>query len=527
MRKNFNIAVDFSEIARKNPEKLAIKAGKFEISFGDLAVLARKIASALQPNLNTKRVGILGSRSIPAYAGILGAAWAGATYVPLNMKWPAERLITLLNDLELDALIVDASGAKLLTPEVLEHAPELILRSDDAAEVPGSIAFSEIPGVAPETPAVLTEDELGYIVFTSGSTGMPKGVMVSCGSLKRYLDETEKWMGLTQADRIAEAHDITFDLSIHNMFLAWREGSSLHLMTALDMMAPQAFIRKHDITVWMSVPTIVNNMRRANKLSGGLLPTLRLSIFCGEPLAMPTVDAWASAAPNSTIENIYGPTECTVVCTRQRLTNPPLITPKRGILAIGQAYENFEIAICGEDGAPLPDGETGEIALASPQLSNGYFKAPEQTDKAFRMIDGKRWYYTGDLGYRDENGILHHMGRTDNQVKMKGNRIELEEVETHLRRVCNTELATVVAWPFIDGTPQGLVGFTTAKDKDEATIRKEMMATLPEYMVPSRILLRDEMPRNINDKIDRKALLAELNAPTMETPSAEPEKVLV
>ena len=525
MQLNFNIARDFSKTAQKYPDAIAISAGKEDISYGELCVLARKVSSVLKPRLKSKRVGILGSRSISAYVGILGAAWAGATYVPLNMKWPAERLIALMTDLELDALVVDAQGAKLLSPEVLNHTPNLILRSDDAVEVPGSISFSEINGVGSDSPAHRDAEELGYIVFTSGSTGMPKGVMVSCGSLNHYLNETEKWTQLSQEDRIAEAHDITFDLSIHNMFLAWREGSSLHLMTALDMMAPHTFIRKRDITVWMSVPTIVNNMRRANKLSHDLLPTLRLSIFCGEPLAIPTVEAWADAAPNSVIENIYGPTECTIVCTRQTLTNPPLITPKRGILAIGPAYDNFEIAICGDDGLPLPDGETGEIALASPQLSNGYFKAPEQTAKSFRTIDGKLWYYTGDLGYRDENNIFHHMGRTDNQVKMKGNRIELEEVETHLRKVCQTELATVVAWPLIDGTPQGLVGFTTSKGKDEAAIRSEMMATLPEYMVPARIVVLDEMPRNINDKIDRKALLASLDAPAMDTPVSVSSKV--
>ena len=518
---NANIIGSFFNHAQRQPERLAIKAGRDEISYGALADIGRKIAGALHPVLKTKRIGILASRSIAAYAGIVGAAWAGATYVPLNMKWPEERLVTLMNDLDLDALIVDHNGAKLLTAKVLENAPSLIIRSDEADAIPGTLPFSKLVKCTHDQPVHRGAEELGYIVFTSGSTGMPKGVMVSNGSLKRYLDETEKWAKFTRDERIAEAHDITFDLSVHNMFLAWRAGAALYLMSALDMMAPQAFIRKHDITAWMSVPTIVNNMRRAKKLSEGMFPSLRLSVFCGEPLAMPTVNAWQEAAPNSVIENIYGPTECTIVCTRQQLTDPPLVTEKRGILAIGPAYENFEIAICDEEGNHLPDGETGEIALASPQLSNGYFNAPEQTAKAFRTIKGKRWYYTGDLGYRDENGIFHHMGRTDNQIKMKGNRIELEEVETHLRKVCQTELATVVAWPILEGIPQGLVGFTTSKGMDEGDIKKAMMKSLPEYMVPARIVIKSEMPRNINDKIDRKALLVELDAPGLETPVAE------
>lgn len=520
-----NIVSSFFETAQTFPNALAIKAGRDEISYGELATLGKKLAGLIRPELKTRRIGILASRSIAAYAGIVGAAWAGATYVPLNMKWPQERLISLMNDLELDALLVDHNGAKLLTPAVLENAPELIIKSDEAAATPGAVSFSEITSSGPEQPVPRDEKELGYIVFTSGSTGMPKGVMVSISSLQQYLDETEKWAGVTADDKIAEAHDITFDLSVHNMFLAWRAGASLHLMSALDMMAPQAFIRKNEISVWMSVPTIVNNMRRASKLGPDLFPSLRLSVFCGEPLAMPTVNAWAEAAPNSVIENIYGPTECTIVCTRQRLTNPPLITEKRGILAIGPAYGNFEISIRDEDGNPLPDGQTGEITLTSPQLSNGYFNAPDQTAKAFRMVDGKLWYFTGDLGYRDENGVFHHMGRTDNQIKMKGNRIELEEVETHLRKVCKTELATVVAWPILEGIPQGLVGFTTAKNLTETEIRNQMMKSLPEYMVPARVVIKGDLPRNINDKIDRKALLAELDAPSLETPEHDNQRL--
>ncbi|MCJ8308642.1 MAG: AMP-binding protein [Rhizobiaceae bacterium] len=529
MATNDNIVQSFFETAQAEPDLLAISAGNQEISYGDLAAHAGRLAAHLQPKLTSGRVGILASRSIAAYVGIVGAAWAGATYVPLNMKWPAERLIQLMGDLELDALVIDSNGAKLLTDEVRAAAPSTIISGDPIHPIEGYVDVARLSEPALQAPVPRQGADLAYIVFTSGSTGMPKGVMVSCDSLARYLDESQKWTQLTAADRIAEAHDVTFDLSVHNMFLAWRAGSSLHLMTALDMMAPQAFVRKRAITVWMSVPTIVNNMRRAGSLKPGLFDTLRLSIFCGEPLAMPTVEAWQEAAPQSVIENIYGPTECTVVCMRQRLTQPPLVTRERGILSIGDAYENFDIRICDPSGAQVPTNEIGEIVLGSDQLADGYFNRPDLTDAAFRMVDGRRWYFTGDLGYRDENDKFHHMGRLDNQVKMKGNRIELEEVETHLRRACGTELAVVVAWPVIDGSAQGLVGFSTNMTLSEKEVRAEMAKALPEYMVPGRIEFRAEMPRNINDKIDRKALIAELEgnaqAPSMVTPVAAGQDV--
>lgn len=524
MGTNFNIVEDFFNSAQRYPQNTALVCGKQNISYEQLRRSAGKLASLMKPVVCGGRVGILGSRSIDAYIGIIAAAAAGATYVPLNLKWPEQRLTDIMTRLDLDALVVDKLGADRLSSPVMEVAPQLIIASDYAAAVAGAIRFSEIDAPELDKPVQRSAGDIAYIMHTSGSTGTPKGVEIHCSGLRHYLDQVAKWACFTQDDKIAEAHDITFDLSVHNMFLAWRAGSCQYLMSSLDMMAPQAFIRRHGITAWMSVPTLVNNLRRAGKLSSGLLPSLRLSVFCGEPLSVNTIEAWADAAPNSVIENIYGPTEVTVTVTRQRYTNPPLITPQRGILAIGQPFDGTTVRICDEAGNTVPDNQVGEIVLSGPQLGVGYFQSQAQTDAAFRTVEGERRYFTGDLGYRDHNGIFHHMGRLDNQIKMKGNRIELEEVETHLRRVCETELASVVAWPYIDGIPQGLVGFTTSTGKDEKQIRVAMMRDLPEYMVPAKIIIRDDLPRNANDKIDRKALRAMLDAPAIDGPDV-PAKV--
>ena len=519
MRGNPNCSVDLAAIARQYPDHVALSVGKTELTYGDFVGQVCRLAAKVRPLLKSHRIGILGSRSIPAYVGLAAAAWAGAAYVPLNLKWPQQRLIRLMTELELDALVVDRNGEKLLTDEVRKHAPKTIFLADDLERIAGEANTID-------EPVARREADTAYIVFTSGTTGEPKGVVVSCGSLRRYLDNTQSWTGLTDADRIAEAHDITFDLSVHNMFLAWRAGSSLHLMSQLDMMAPQSFIRSREITCWMSVPTIVNNMRRNRVLKSGVFPSLRLSVFCGEPLAITTVQDWATAAPNSVIENIYGPTECTVVCMRQRYSEPPLVTPERQILSIGDAYEGFEIAICDPDGNHLADDTVGEIAISSDQLSDGYFNRPEQTAEKFRIVDGRRWYFTGDLGYRDRDGRYHHMGRVDNQIKLKGNRVELEEVDMHLRRACRTDMAATIAWPVIDGSVQGLVGFSTNTEVTEQEVRAAMAQSIPEYMVPARIIIREDLPRNANDKIDRNALIAELDeeaARRIDAPALAPE----
>lgn len=522
MSGNFNIVASLARSAKTFSDRPAIVCGQHSLAYGELAGQAARLAAALTPHLKSRRIGILGSRSPAAYIGIAGAAWAGAAYVPLNLKWPEERLIALLGDLDLDALVVDAQGAALLSDPVRAAAPTLYCTDRDI-EVHGTINLADLPEAEPSDPAPRIAQDTGYIVFTSGSTGMPKGVVVSCGSLAAYLEQTRQWARFTVDDRVAEAHDVTFDLSVHNMFLAFEAGSALHVMSPLDIMVPQAFIRKHDITCWMSVPTVVNTMRRAGRLKAGTLPSLRLSVFCGEPLAMPTVLDWADAAPRSVIENIYGPTECTVVCTRQRLTAEPPVTEGRNILAIGEPYDNFRISLRDASGTELPDGETGEIVLISAQLSDGYFNAPELTAKAFRIVDGERSYFTGDLGMRDSEGVLHHMGRVDNQVKMKGNRIELEEVETHLRKACGSDLACVVAWPVLDGAAQGLVGFVSGSALQADEIRSRMRRSLPDYMVPQVVKSLDALPENINGKIDRKALFAlledETGAAALETPA--------
>jgi D-alanine--poly(phosphoribitol) ligase subunit 1 len=515
---NFNIASGLAHTAKRLPNHPAIVCGAERIDFAGLAGVASRIAAALAPLLKTKRVGILGSRSIAAYAGIAGAAWAGAAYVPLNLKWPEDRLVSLLAALDLDALIVDKNGAALLSDAVRAAAPQLIIRADDAEAVAGTVAMAELPQGGPVEPLLVGETDGAYIIFTSGTTGMPKGVMVSAGSLARYLEQTRLWAGFAPEDRVAEAHDLTFDLSVHNLFLAWESGAALHLMSPLDMMAPQRFIRSNAITCWMSVPTIITMMKANGALKPGVFQSLRLSVFCGEPLPMSAVEAWADAAPHSVVENIYGPTECTVVCMRQRLTPDAPVTPKRNILAIGTPYANFEIGIFDPAGIPVAPGAIGEIALKSDQLSDGYFNAPDQTARAFRMIRGARWYLTGDLGFQDAGGVFHHMGRADNQVKLKGNRIELDEVDMHLRKASGTELACTVAWPVIDGSAQGLVGFTTNPSVTADAIQQAMMAALPRYMVPSKIIHIDVLPQNINGKTDRKALAAMLEQSAADQP---------
>jgi acyl-coenzyme A synthetase/AMP-(fatty) acid ligase len=249
------------------------------------------------------------------------------------------------------------------------------------------------------------------------------------------------------------------------------------------------------------------------QLPPGAFPSLRYSIFGGEPLLMSYVEAWRKAAPNSIIENQYGPTEATVACTGEWLTDPPRLTPSRGSISIGVPFPGMRAGIVDPNGVFLSPGEIGELAVSGPQVAAGYFDDPQLTKQRFRSLAhptfGRAVFYlTGDLAYEDADGHFHHLGRIDHQVKILGRRVELEEIESHLRAVTGGE-AIVVAWPVQDGA-HGVVAFVAGGEWTPEGAQEALRGRLPSYMVPQQILRRISLPLSANGKLNRGALLREL-----------------
>ena len=275
-------------------------------------------------------------------------------------------------------------------------------------------------------------------------------------------------------------------------------------------MGPYRFIREQALSVWASVPSTVALMRQMKMLTPGAFPSLRYSMFCGDPLPAGSAKAWQEAAPASIVDNLYGPTEATVVCTGQRVSDPVPVTRGRGIVAIGGPFPGMEAAIVDPDLKFLPMGSEGELALSGTQVALGYFADPAQTEARFPTLDGKTWYLTGDLAYQDADGLFHHLGRIDNQVKVLGNRVELEEVDAHLREICGSDLVSSVAWPVDAGSARGIVAFVSGTTASAAEIRESMGRKVPGYMVPSRIEFLEALPLGSSGKVDRKALFQRL-----------------
>lgn len=348
-------------------------------------------------------------------------------------------------------------------------------------------------------------------MFTSGSTGTPKGVQVLHGNARRYVDiVTERW-AMTERDRCSQTFDMTFDLSVSDMFVTWDAGACLCCPPADAVVKPAKFIQQSDLTVWFSVPSVGLLMKRFGMLKPDSFPSLRLCLFCGEPLPIELAEAWARAAPNAAVENIYGPTEVTIACTAYRYeTVRAAEEAEFGVVPIGWPLPATETRTVDEQLKDVEPGQTGELLLVGPQVTPGYWRDPDKTAAAFVRLrgDDRVYYRTGDRVRRPRgDGPLTYLGRVDNQVKISGYRVELGEIEAVLREETGFDEVVAVAWPRIDTGYAGVVAFVSASAVDVRQVQTAVGRRLPDYMVPRDIRVLPEIPLNVNGKFDRNALV--------------------
>ncbi len=493
-----NLVLPLLRQAEANASRVALDVGGTAFTYGELSEAAGRIAGWIRRETRpaTGRIVILASRTWEAYAGVLGTAWAGAAYVPVNPSWPAARIEQLLGIAQADGIVADPAGMSLIESGVLKECPTAVL------------APSRLVAGGPVPPPVeIAHKQIAYIIFTSGSTGVPKGVMVSNSSVNAFLHGMRDRYGVTREDRLSQASELTFDVSVFDMFMAWESGASLHVVPKSQLMAPRDFIRDKSITIWFSVPSIAIFMQRMKMLAPGAFPKLRYSLFAGEALPSATAAAWQLAAPNSSVENLYGPTEATVVCLGARFTGQDDITPNRGTVVTGTELAGVGAEIFDEDLHPAPRGTNGQLAISGEQLAEGYLGDPTLTRSRFPDVRGRRWYLTGDLACKDERGVFLHLGRIDNQVKVHGHRIELEEIESHLRACARTDAVVAVPWRVSFGSAEGVVAFISDSAVPLLELQRALKSRLPSYMVPTEIRSLDKLPLGPSGKFDRKALM--------------------
>jgi amino acid adenylation domain-containing protein len=512
----------FRTTAKRHGSRPAIWVDGCLFSYAELDESANRLAGAIiatRGNLQQGQCALLVDRTPTAYVGVLGSLIAGLAYVPINPRLPRDRMVDLVRLSESDLIVVDdrclATAEHILG---LCSRPLTVLLPDcnrpplwtSGLARHRFLCRSDIERAAPPDASGPSYTKGGaYLLFTSGSTGMPKGVPIDHANALAYIRNVSERYRPSPEDRFTQCFDLSFDLSVHDMFLCWSSGACLYCVPHAAKSSPRNFIRRHELTFWFSVPSTAAFMSRMHMLRPDEFPTLRWSLFCGEALPTGLAREWQRAAPHSIVENLYGPTETTVAFTAYRL--PDFGKTEYDIVPIGWPFQGQQIAVIDPKGRILPDGEIGELCLGGSQVAKGYWHLPEATAETFVPPRGAstsvRWYRTGDLVRNTmKDGLLFH-GRTDRQVKIRGHRIELQEIEAVIRSASGTQLVAVVPWPAMaDGLPLGVVGLISGSQVKMSAVLEECRKKLPEYMIPSELHDLPAWPLNPNAKTDYRAL---------------------
>jgi amino acid adenylation domain-containing protein len=517
-------AQGFREAVERHGATVALEIGSRNWTYAELASIAASIsAHIIAAEAASPFVAVFASRSLSAFAGTLALFGAGAVHVAINPAHPPRRCASILEQAEVGTIIVGNEALPVLS-EVLRSAASvrcvIAPESEDLASLRTQhptlrfVPASELAtGATFDAPCVKAED-LAYLVFTSGSTGAPKGIAISHGNLATYTRNFRLLAPPLQSDRVATTYELTFDIALHDMFQTWFSGGTLCVLQPRHVLAPARFIRDQRITYWFSVASAAMLMEQQGTLRRGVFPLLRVSMLCGEPLPAGTAEAWAAAAPNSVLYNVYGPTETTMELAFYRWERSSPSACRRAVVPIGIPFADHRHLLLDTTGAVVEGPGRGELLIAGPQVGRGYWKLPQLTSASFVQLPGcaGTWYRTGDLVERDEAGVYHFVSRIDHQVKLRGHRIELGEIEAALREVAETNLAVVIPYPCGAPNADGLVAFLAGGAPHDAdAVRSALAARLPAAMVPDRIERLPELPLNSNRKIDRSALAARID----------------
>ncbi len=511
--------------AERRPDALAIVAERESLTYAQLDRRANQFARLLRELgcARGDRVCLLAPNSPTIVAAIVGVLRADAVYVPLDPASPASRLARIVESAE-PRWIIAAGGVGDLLDDLLALQPaetRPCIAWLDAERTPaGRVRPQFTARDLDDCPAgaVLSHADdraTAYIMYTSGSTGVPKGVAITHGNIIAFVEWAVQHLGLREDDRVSGHAPLHFDLSTLDLHGAFAAGAQLHLVPPGLNLLPQkmaAFIRDHALTQWFSVPSALNYMARFDVVRAGDFPALRRLLWCGEVFPTPSLIYWMQRLPHVPFTNLYGPTETTVASAYY--TVPECPSSDRQPIPIGRACGGEQLLVLDEQLQPVASGETGEIVIGGAGVSPGYWRDAERTRSAFVLdprgeVPGRRLYRTGDRGRVGPDGLLYFAGRADSQIKSRGYRIELGEIEAALNALQRLQECAVVA-PVTEGfegrticcayAPLAGVSVTPAQ------LRRELLRMIPAYMVPARWVQFERLPKNVNGKIDRRQI---------------------
>jgi amino acid adenylation domain-containing protein len=451
-------------------------------------------------------------------ASFIGALKAGCTYVPLDPAGPAVRTADILRRCEPRVILTEGCDALMLENLASRGAlGEAQIGWLDGEQVPEAASFG-LPDVerAPAEPPLTdsSPQDIAYILFTSGTTGSPKGVPISHASIRAFIEWVVAYFQLGPEDRVSGHTALTFDLSTFDIYAALAAGAELHHVPRKTVLVPHevsSFIEQRRLTLWCSVPSELAYVARFDALRDRNLGALRHVACCGDVLAPKDLTYWRRHLPRASFTNLYGPTETTVASSYYRV--PADFDEDATSVPIGLPCPGEELLLLDDTLRPVADGEVGDIYITGVGLSPGYWRDLENTRAAF-LPDPRpgrsteRVHRTGDQGYRDPDGAIHFLARSDFLIKTSGYRVKPAEVEKAVRDLEEVAACAVVPVRSVEGFTGSVVACAYVPSNGALLrtghVKKRLADRLPGYMVPSRWLVLPELPLDGRGKIDRR-----------------------
>jgi amino acid adenylation domain-containing protein len=509
--------------AERRPDAVAISWNEEEVTFARLEQLSSQLARMLRSQGCERgdRVALLLPKSPLAIAAMLAVLKADCSYSPLDPKNPSLRIARVLQALECRCVLVTGATHGLLLEALRQtsHTVPIIglLEPGGAAASSGAgFTLDDLAALPPRPPEQRNQSQdAAHILFTSGSTGQPKGVVITHANVMHFVEWAVRYFGLGPSDRMSGHSPLHFDLSTFDIYGALASGAALYPIPPEVNLLPHRLadvIERAALTQWFSVPSILNHLAKVDAVKPGAFQSLRRVLWCGERFPTSGLMYWMRRVPHAQFTNLYGPTETTIASSYY--TVPTYPEHERQEIPIGQGCDGEELLVLDQAMCPVGQGEIGDLYIRGPGLSPGYWRDPERSAAAFvphpfSDQPGDRLYRTGDLARLTDQGMVVLVGRADTQVKSRGYRIELGEIEAALDAIPALRESAVVAVE-TDGFEGNVLCCAYVPrdggDIGPAILREQLAGVLPGYMLPSRWIRLDRLPLNSNGKTDRPAL---------------------
>lgn len=450
-------------------------------TYQELLAKSAAIRNAIREEKTSQSIGLHLSNDFEMYASLLAIWFEGKTYVPIHPEFPIKKVEKILEQAECSCLISSLPN------------------SDELPTVKIIDSKNTIPTEFQE-PNFVNENSNAYILFTSGSTGEPKGVPITFSNLYHFTEAYYEAFGeISERDNVLQMFELNFDMSVVSYLIPWLNGAKMVGLHNKEVKFLQIMdlLEENKITVAQLVPSIANLM--LPYLDPNIKnQSLRSVFFAGEALLEKTINEWRNFVPNATIYNAYGPTENTIICSFYEIPwNAP--KQKNGILSIGKQMKNNTLRFLDDNTSE------GELLLGGHLLTPHYWKNPEKDREAFIEIDGNRYYKTGDWCERDENQNYFYINRIDFQTKINGYRVELSEIEHFANQICKQGICIALA--VRDENENDIIILVSDDDSvNTETIANHLKNNIPNYMMPSKIVKMTSFPYTSSGKVDRKML---------------------